>query len=168
MMMNCNQNPKQIRIHCATASDIPAWLTLVRRVAAEFPGFKLEEYKTALEENIARNSALFAEIDGAIAGVLLFSYEDRELLFLAVQPKYRRFGVASALLSEMLLKLPAGDVSLTTFCEEDKNGEAARALYQKFGFVPAEICREFDYPAQRFVLPEAKRAAKLQTGGEGA
>lgn len=167
-MMNCNQNPKQIRIHCATASDIPAWLTLVRRVAAEFPGFKLEEYKTALEENIARNSALFAEIDGAIAGVLLFSYEDRELLFLAVQPKYRRFGVASALLSEMLLKLPAGDVSLTTFCEEDKNGEAARALYQKFGFVPAEICREFDYPAQRFVLPEAKRAAKLQTGGEGA
>lgn len=167
-MMNCNQNPKQIRIHCATASDIPAWLTLVLSVAAEFPGFQLEKYKAALEENIARNSALFAEIDGAMAGVLLFSYEDRELLFLAVLPKYRRFGVASALLSEMLLKLPAGDVTLTTFCEEDKNGEAARALYQKFGFVPAEICREFDYPAQRFVLPEAKRAAELQTGGEGA
>lgn len=167
-MMNCNQNPKQIRIHCATASDIPAWLTLVRRVAAEFPGFKLEEYKTALEENIARNSALFAEIDGAMAGVLLFSYEDRELLILAVLPKYRRFGVASALISRMLLKLPAGDVTLTTFCEEDKNGEAARVLYQKFGFVPAEICRAFDYPAQRFVLPEAKRAAELQTGGEGA
>ena len=167
-MMNCNQNPKQIRIHCATASDIPAWLTLVLSVAAEFPGFQLEKYKAALEENIARNSARFAEIDGAMAGVLLFSYEDRELLFLAVLPKYRRFGVASALLSEMLLKLPAGDVTLTTFCEEDKNGEAARALYQKFGFVPAEICREFDYPAQRFVLPEAKRAAELQTGGEGA
>ena len=150
-MMNCNQNPKQIRIHCATASDIPAWLTLVLSVAAEFPGFQLEKYKAALEENIARNSALFAEIDGAMAGVLLFSYEDRELLFLAV-----------------LLKLPAGDVTLTTFCEEDKNGEAARALYQKFGFVPAEICREFDYPAQRFVLPEAKRTAELQTGGEGA
>ena len=167
-MMNCNQNPKQIRIHCATASDIPAWLTLVLSVAAEFPGFQLEKYKAALEENIARNSALFAEIDGAMAGVLLFSYEDRELLFLAVLPKYRRFGVASALLSEMLLKLPAGDVTLTTFCEEDKNGEAARALYQKFGFVPAEICRAFDYPAQRFVLPEAKRTAELQPGGEGA
>ena len=116
-MMNCNQNPKQIRIHCATASDIPAWLTLVLSVAAEFPGFQLEKYKAALEENIARNSALFAEIDGAMAGVLLFSSEARELLFLAVLPKYRRFGVASALLSEMLLKLPAGDVSLTTFCE---------------------------------------------------
>ena len=167
-MMNCNQNPKQIRIHCATPADIPAWLTLVRRVAAEFPGFQLEKYKAALEENIARNSALFAEIDGAMAGVLLFSYEDRELLFLAVLPKYRRFGVASALISRMLLKLPAGDVTLTTFCEEDKNGEAARVLYQKFGFVPAEICREFDSPAQRFVLPEAKRTAELQTGGEGA
>lgn len=167
-MNSKNTEYKSIQIHCATASDIPAWLTLVRRVAAEFPGFKLEEYKTALEENIARNSALFAEIDGAMAGVLLFSYEDRELLFLAVLPKYRRFGVASALISRMLLKLPAGDVTLTTFCEEDKNGEAARALYQKFGFVPAEICREFDYPTQRFVLPEAKRAAELQTGGEGA
>lgn len=167
-MNSKNTEYKSIQIHCATASDIPAWLTLVRRVAAEFPGFKLEEYKTALEENIARNSALFAEIDGAMAGVLLFSYEDRELLFLAVLPKYRRFGVASALISRMLLKLPAGDVTLTTFCEEDKNGEAARVLYQKFGFVPAEICREFDYPAQRFVLPEAKRTAELQTGGEGA
>lgn len=167
-MNSKNTEYKSIQIHCATASDIPAWLTLVRRVAAEFPGFKLEEYKTALEENIARNSALFAEIDGAMAGVLLFSSEARELLFLAVLPKYRRFGVASALISRMLLKLPAGDVSLTTFCEGDPKGEAARALYQKFGFVPAEICRAFDYPAQRFVLPEAKRTAELQTGGEGA
>lgn len=167
-MNSKNTEYKSIQIHCATASDIPAWLTLVLSVAAEFPGFQLEEYKAALEENIARNSALFAEIDGAMAGVLLFSSEARELLFLAVLPKYRRFGVASALISRMLLKLPAGDVSLTTFCEGDKNGEAARVLYQKFGFVPAEICREFDYPAQQFVLPEAKRAAKLQTGGEGA
>ena len=167
-MMNCNQNPKQLQIHCAGKEDIPAWLTLVLSVAAEFPGFKLEEYKTALEENIARNSALFAEIDGAMAGVLLFSYEDRELLFLAVLPKYRRFGVASALISRMLLKMPEGDVSVTTFCAEDPNGTPARVLYQKFGFVPAEICREFDYPAQRFVLPEAKRTAELQTGGGGA
>lgn len=167
-MMNCNQNPKQIRIHCATSADIPAWLALVLNVAAEFPGFQLEEYKAALEENIARNSALFAEIDGVMAGVLLFSSEARELLFLAVLPKYRRFGVASALIREMLLKMPEGDVSVTTFCAGDPKGEAARALYQKFGFVPAEICREFDYPAQRFVLSEAKRTAEIQTGGEGA
>lgn len=167
-MMNCNQNPKQIRIHCATSADIPAWLTLVLSVAAEFPGFQLEEYKAALEENIARKSALFAEIDGVMAGVLLFSPEARELLFLAVLPKYRRFGVASALISRMLLELPAGDVSLITFCAGDPKGEAARALYQKFGFVPTEICRAFDYPAQRFVLPEAKRNSNSQTGGEGA
>lgn len=167
-MINCNQNPKQIQIHCATPADVPAWLTLVLSVAAEFPGFELEEYKAALDENIARNSALFAEIDGAMAGVLLFSPEARELLFLAVLPKYRRFGVASALLSDMLSKLPAGDVSLTTFCAGDPKGEAARALYQKFGFDPAEICRAFDYPAQKFILPEAKRNSNPQTGGEGA
>lgn len=159
---------KQIQIYCATPADVPAWLTLVLSVAAEFPGFNLEEYKAALEENIARNSALFAEIDGTMAGVLLFSYETRELLFLAVLPKFRRFGVASALLSDMLSKLPAGNVSLTTFCAGDPKGEAARALYQKFGFVPAEICREFDYPAQRFVLPEVKRTVELRIGGEGA
>ena len=167
-MMNCNQNPKQIRIHCATPADIPAWLTLVLSVAAEFPGFQLEEYKAALEENIARNSALFAEIDGAMAGVLLFSYEDRELLFLAVLPKYRRFGVASALISRMLLKLPAGGVTLTTFCGEDKNGEAARALYPKVGFLPGESVRALEYPAQLFCFESAKRTAELQTGGEGA
>lgn len=167
-MMNCNQNPKQIQIHCAIPADVPAWLTLVLRVAAEFPGFQLDEYKTALEQCIAKKSALFAEIDGAMAGVLLFSRENRELSFLAILPEFRRFGVASALIREMLLKMPEGEVYVTTFCAEDPNGTPARALYQTFGFVPAEICREFDYPVQRFVLPEAKRTAELQTGGEGA
>lgn len=167
-MNSKNTEYKSIQIHCATAGDISAWLTLVLRVAAEFPGFQLEEYKTVLEQCIAQKNALFAEIDGAMAGVLLFSRENRELSFLAILPEFRRFGVASELIREMLLKMPEGDVSVTTFCAEDPNGTPARALYQKFGFVPAEICREFDYPAQRFVLPEAKRAAELQTGGEGA
>lgn len=156
---------KQIQIHCATPADVPAWLTLVQSVSAAFPGFELEEYKAALNSCIAQNSALFAKIDGVMAGVLLFSYEARELLFLAVLPAYRRCGVASALISDMLLKMPAGDVSLTTFCEGDSKGDAARALYQKFGFVPAEICRAFDYPAQRFVLSESKRGARAKIGG---
>lgn len=156
---------KQIQIHCAASGDVPAWLTLVLSVSADFPGFRLEEYKAALNSCIAQNSALFAKIDGVMAGVLLFSYEARELLFLAVLPNYRRFGVASALISQMLSKLPAGDVRVTTFCEEDPKGLAARALYQKLGFTPAEICREFDYPAQRFVLSESKRGARAKIGG---
>lgn len=164
-MNSKNTEYKSLQIHCATASNISAWLRLVQRVAAEFPGFQLDEYKIALEQCIAQKSALLAEIDGAMAGVLLFSREKRELSFLAILPEFRRFGVASALIQEMLLKMPEGDVSVTTFCAEDPNGTPARALYRKFGFVPAEICREFDYAAQRFVLPASARVLKSNTKG---
>jgi len=48
--------------------------------------------------------------------------------------------------------MPDGDISVTTFREDDIKGTTPRALYQKFSFEPDELLMEFDYPVQRFVL----------------
>ena len=44
------------------------------------------------------------------------------------------------------------DVVVETFREGDKRGGAARAFYQSFGFVPAELGTYQGYPVQVFVL----------------
>lgn len=142
----------------ASSRDIPDWLTLVESVAEDFPGLDIAEYTKTLERQIARKSALIARIDGTIAGVLLFSTENNELAFLAVAPAFRRHGVASVLMAEMLRLIPQGDITVTTYREDDPKGGAPRSLYQKFGFVPEEELTEFDYPVQRFVLHRVSRS----------
>lgn len=140
------------RVVCAEEKDIPAWLTLVNTVADDFPGLEIGNYTETLKKNIARKTALCIREDGKLAGILLFSPYHHCLSCMAVHPEYRRRGIASALVSEMLHLMPDGDISVTTFREGDIKGTAPRALYQKFGFKPDELLTEFDYPVQRFVL----------------
>lgn len=149
-LMQNKQNGLQI--FCATRADIPEGLTMVNTVAADFPGLDIEDYTKTLQESIDCRTALCARLDGVIAGILLFSSNSRTLLCMAVHPQYRRRGVASALIAEMLRQMPNGDICVTTFRENDPKGAAPRAIYQKFGFVPEALFTEFDYPVQRFVL----------------
>ncbi len=141
-----------VRAVCAAEKDIPAWLALVQAVADDFPGLDMDEYARILDKNIARQTALCVREDGKLAGILLFSPNRRELSCMAVHPEYRRNQIASALITEMLRRMPEGDIHVTTFREGDAKGTAPRALYRKFGFEPAELLTEFDYPVQRFVL----------------
>lgn len=136
----------------AELSDIPAWLALVMQVSDSFPGLDLADYTETLKKNIERKTALHVKLGDRMAGVLLFSPARRQLSFLATDPSFRRCGVASVLIKKMLALMPEGDIEVTTFREDDEKGTAPRALYRRFGFVPAELFFEFDYPVQRFVL----------------
>ncbi|NLV35406.1 MAG: GNAT family N-acetyltransferase [Clostridiaceae bacterium] len=50
---------------------------------------------------------------------------------MAVHPKYRRQGIASAMIKKMISLFPNDvDVSVTTFREGDIKGIAPRSLYQ--------------------------------------
>lgn len=136
----------------ATPEDVPAWLALADLVSDAFPGLDMADYTEMLQKNITCKTALCAKCDGTLSGILLFSPNQRMLSFMAVHPEYRRRGIASALIAEMLRRMPDGDVCVTTFRENDPMGIAPRAVYQKLGFVPEELLIEFDYPVQRFVL----------------
>ena len=84
---------------------------------------------------------------------------------LAVDPAYRKKGIASMLLSEALDKLDRDkDIIVSTFRENDVKGIAPRKLYKKFGFKEGELIEEFGYPNQRFVLHADKSVDNVIIG----
>jgi ribosomal protein S18 acetylase RimI-like enzyme len=151
-------------IHVATRRDLPSWMQLVELVRWGFPGLETEDalngYVETVEKNMDRNSAICAKVGDRVVGVLLFSEKQSVLGCLAVHPDFRKMGIATAMVERMLAQLPADrDVTVTTYREEDGKGLASRAFYRKLGFVEGELCHEFDYPEQRFVLRKEARKA---------
>jgi ribosomal protein S18 acetylase RimI-like enzyme len=122
-------------------------------VKNNFPGLILNEYRKILEKNISRQTALCVKYYNQIVGILLFSNNNSCLSCMAVHPLHRKKGIGSALVEKMISLLPNDvDIWVSTFREDDKLGDAPRALYRKFGFTEDKLIMEYGYPNQRFVL----------------
>jgi len=140
-----------------TASDIDAWMKVVERVAPQFPGLETkesrEEHKATVLRFMEKQQAICVKDNNEIVGVMLFSRGHNMICCLAVSPKHRRCGIASALLEKALAELDKSrEITVSTFREGDEKGIAPRALYKKFGFEERELIIEFEYPNQKFVL----------------
>ena len=140
-----------------TASDIDAWMKLVECVAPQFPGLETkesqEDYKATTLRFMEKQQAICVKENNKIVGVMLFSRGHNMICCLAVSPKYRRCGIASALLETALAELDhSREITVSTFREGDEKGIAPRALYKKYGFEEGELTIEFDYPNQKLIL----------------
>jgi GNAT superfamily N-acetyltransferase len=141
----------------AAHEDLGKWMDMVNDVKDNFPGLIMDEYKIILEKNIGRHTALCVKCCDQIVGVLLFSINSQCLSFMAVHPLHRKKGIGSALVEKMISLFPSDmDIWVSTFREDDKLGDAPRALYKKFGFTEDELTIEFGYPNQKFVLRRSK------------
>ena len=141
----------------AEIDDLLSWMNLVTLLRYNFPSLEfddeLEKYKHTVIKNINRQSAISVASEGTIVGVLLFSYNQSCLSCMAVHPKHRKNGIATAMIEKMLSTLPPDqDVWVTTFRENDKKSIAPIALYKKLGFTEDEIVMEHNYPHQKLVL----------------
>ena len=128
--------------------------------ALEFPGLetqeKLNEHRATVLKFMGKRQAICVKEENEIAGVMLFSRGHNMICYLAVSPEYRRRGVASILMDEVLTNLDrTKEISVSTFRADDEKGTAPRALYEKYGFVADELIEEFDYPNQKYVLHPA-------------
>jgi len=130
----------------ATLDDINGWLELAAEVEYLFgPMVEDPNFVLALEKNVKLNRAFCVrENEGSpsssLLGGVLFSSTHApsyKIGWLAVSARARNKGVASALLSRVLSLIePPSTISVITFGEDIPDGEPARRLYQKFGFIP--------------------------------
>lgn len=139
------------------STDIVSWMKLVKRVSWNFPGLEttesMDEHRNTVLKFMDKKQALCVKSKDEIIGVLLFSRKRNMICCLAVDPEYRKQGIASILLEKALSELDRHkEITVSTFRENDEKGIAPRALYKKFGFKEAEFTEEFGYPNQVFVL----------------
>jgi GNAT superfamily N-acetyltransferase/predicted kinase len=136
--------------------DLPSWLELVREVEPLFG--PMPDFAGHARRAIGRNSALVVrDRHDRVLGAALLSHSGpgRDIRWLAVRADSRRRGAGRVLLTEILRRWPPpGDIEVETFGADVAAGQPARALYESFGFCPAELL-----PAgpeggsrQRFVL----------------
>ena len=146
-----------MEVEFGKVSYIDSWMTLVRKVSWNFPGLETEEgiidHRNIVLKFISKNQAICVRQNNRVIGVLLFSRYHNMICCLAVDPDFRRQGIASMLLEKALQELDRNrDITVSTFREDDEKGRAPRALYKKFGFKEGELTVEFGYPNQVFVL----------------
>lgn len=146
-----------ISIDFASPQEIERWMQLVQKVSGSFPGLETEEaladHRQTVLDFMGRQEAICARENGAIVGALLFSKEHNVLCFLAVDPDCRRQHIAERMFRFMLPQMDVGRaLTVTTYREGVPEGTAARAFYQKLGFVPGRLTVEFGSKVQEFEM----------------
>ena len=135
---------ENMKVEFGRTSDIDSWMRLVRKVSWNFPGLETEqsidEHKIIVLKFMNDKRALCVKNEQVIVGVLLYSRKYNMICCLAVDPAYRKRGIASLLLREAIDKLDRDkDITVSTFRENDVKGIAPRKLYKKFGFEEDEL-----------------------------
>jgi ribosomal-protein-alanine N-acetyltransferase len=127
----------EVVLRTATFNDVPA-LVEIERTAFPVPNWPADTF--------LRYDCTVAEKSGQVVGFLvsrrifpgsLTAPPEREILNLAVSLEYRRSGIAILLLENELRQ------QAVFLLEVRESNTAARALYERFGFV--EISRRRDY-----------------------
>ncbi len=137
-----------MNIVCATKDDLSGWLDLAAEVEYLFgPMVSDPNFIQAIVKNINRSSAFCVrENDGApgscLLGGILFSSvgeSSYKIGWLVVSNRARNRGIATELLKYVVKRVNVpSEISVTTFGDDIPDGQPARRLYQKFGFVPQE------------------------------
>jgi ribosomal-protein-alanine N-acetyltransferase len=121
----------------ATKDDLPALVEL-ERSAFTVPNWPADTF--------LRYECTVAEVSGEVGGFLVSreifggtnsAPPEREILNLAVDPRYRRAGIATLLIKQEFRK------KALFFLEVRESNLAARVLYERLGFV--EISRRAEY-----------------------
>ena len=123
-------------IRPATRQDMPYVFQIEKLSFVHyFPYHLLESLR-----HKAKDLFLIYEQDGHVLGytvAVLPSKDIAHLVSIAVHPNYRRRGIATKLIKELLKRLREKSISYV-YLEVDVMNEAAIRLYQKFGFTTVE------------------------------
>lgn len=123
----------------------------VRRFAGDIAGAEKECFSEpwslqAVNDflSYSYNGALVARLDGAFAGYITYSWiaDEIQIANVAVLMPFRRRGIAGGLLGE-LVRMAAVNHVAKIGLEVRAANQPARALYEKNGFVPVGVRRNY-------------------------
>ena len=142
----------------ATTADVASWLEIVGEVEPLFG--PMPHFETTLFRKIDRRAALCVRSDNqhdsafVLGGVLLGGAPPHGWIrWLAVRSSARRIGIGQCLVEEAVKRLAASNsISLDTFRETNKEGQPARRLYERLGFLPGPMTEVGGLPRQRYTL----------------
>lgn len=130
-----------MNLQAATPADFNPWLSLAREVESLFgPMVGEPAFHAALTAAIERQHAFCLRVEDGPPGVplcggILIDAAANEIAWLVVAERWQGHGYGRALLAHALNHLnPGQDISVTTFASTVPEGQAARQLYQRFGF----------------------------------
>ncbi len=132
-------DPVALEIRSLAYSDLPAVAAIERRA---FPTpWSIAMF--VLEMSKSTGVCLAAVRGGELAGYTICSRYDTvwHVMNIAVDPRLRRQGIASALLAELYVR--AGDESAQFTLEVRRSNQAAIELYQRDGFRIAGLRRHY-------------------------
>lgn len=158
-----NKQPTKIRteidwkkdIVFAEDNDIPAWMDFLALVVDGFPYLNENEYLGQLKQCIYKKQAMIMKDKNRIIAAMAFQNETGSIDFLGIHPQYRKKDIAKAFMQKAIgERLKDVPLSITTFREGDKADLGYRKIFQKIGFVEAELLIELGYPTQKFTLQQ--------------
>ena len=128
-------------VKIAELNDMEKWFNFVKTVIHDFYDIDLinnENYRSIIEKNIKRKTAIFIENEAKIIGGMIYSPNSNHIGWLAVDPEYRRKG--TALVKYMFNKLTdRKEIKVKTFIEDDWQSSVSHPFYKSLGFEPKEI-----------------------------
>ncbi len=126
-----SESMKGILIEAMTEADLPEVLE-IERASFTMPWSEISFFNQIKNP---RSISKVARVDGRIAGYICASriIDEGHILTFAVHPEQRKLGLASALITDMLDHLK-GEGCRFIFLEVRVSNEAARRMYEKFGF----------------------------------
>ena len=118
----------------ARSPDLSSWLELVFEVEDVFG--PMPDFEVHARRGIHRGTAYVVADGEKVHGAALLSPDGhpQRIRWLAVRDSARGRGVGPALLAAILDRWSTDDVEVVTFTEGTTGGEAARRLYERFGF----------------------------------
>ncbi len=132
-----------IRVRPATSDDIPAILQ-IERATPTAAHWDEQEYLRALRPGVLPERVLLSAEDGEVVGFIFAKVlgPEWEIENVVVSPAFRRCGLGSQLLAEIILRSRSRGAG-SMYLEVRESNTPARKLYGKLGF--AEIGRRKSY-----------------------
>lgn len=138
---------------CLEEKDINNCLALMELVKDDFAGYKKDKFIKAMYDAIAAKEAFIIYEDNEISGLIAFSYKNKEITFLAVNPNFRGRGIAKSLIEEVKKCFRPGDMlHVVTFRGNNPKGKAAVTCYHSCGFTDGKQVEVYGYPCQKMIL----------------